>query len=56
MIVDRKTVIVAPSPNPASVKDLARGKTVYIFARKAPDGSLTTGNITVEKNGVKPPM
>jgi len=56
MIVDRKTVIVAPSPNPASVKDLARGKTVYIFARKAPDGSLTTGNITVEKNGVTPPM
>lgn len=56
MIVDRKTVIVAPSPQPASIKDLTRGKTVYIFARKAPDGSLTTGNITVEKNGVKPPM
>lgn len=56
MVVDSKTVIVAPSPQPASVKDLTRGKTVYIFARKASDGSLTTGNITVEKNGVKPPM
>jgi hypothetical protein len=56
MIVDRKTVIVAPSPQPASAKDLKRGKTVYIFARKAPDGALTTANITVEKNGVKPPM
>ncbi|HWE74116.1 MAG TPA: hypothetical protein VG328_13205 [Stellaceae bacterium] len=56
MIVDRHTVIVAPSPHPASVKDLARGKTVYVFARKGPDGALTTGNVTVEKNGVKPPM
>lgn len=56
MVVDRRTVIVAPSAKPASVKDLKRGKTVYIFARKAPDGTLTAGNITVEKNGVKPPM
>jgi hypothetical protein len=56
MIVDRQTVIVAPSPEPASVKDLKRGKVVYIFARKSADGTLTTGNITVEKNGVKPPM
>ena len=56
MIVDKKTVIVAPSPQAASVKDLKPGKAVYIFARKAPDGSLTTGNITVEKNGLKPPM
>lgn len=56
MIVDRKTVIVSPSPKPATVKDLARGKTVYVFARKGPDGALTTGNVTVEKNGVKPPM
>ena len=56
MIVDRKTVIVAPSPQAASAKDLTRGKTVYIFARKGPNGELTTGNITVEKNGVKPPM
>lgn len=56
MIVDKKTVIVAPSATPATAKDLTRGKTVYIFARKAPDGALTTANITVEKNGVKPPM
>lgn len=56
MIVDRNTVIVAPSSKPASVKDLKRGKAVYIFARKSPDGALTAANITVEKNGVKPPM
>jgi hypothetical protein len=56
MVVDPKTVIVAPSPEPASSKDLKPGKTVYIFARKAPDGSLTSANVTVEKNGVKPPM
>jgi hypothetical protein len=56
MIVDKKTVIVAPSPNAASLKDLKQGKTVYIFARKDPNGALTTGNITVEKNGIKPPM
>jgi len=56
MIVDRNTIIVGPSPKPASVNDLKRGMTAYIFARKNPDGSLTTNNITVEKNGVKPPM
>ena len=56
MIVDRTTIIVAPSSQPASVKDLKRGKAVYIFARKGPDGSLMAANITVEKNGVKPPM
>lgn len=56
MVVDSKTVIVAFSPQPGSVKDLQRGKAVSIFARKAPDGTLTAANITVEKNGVKPPM
>lgn len=56
MIVDKTTVIVAPSATPASAKDLKRGKTVYVYARKAADGTLTTGNVTVEKNGVKPPM
>jgi hypothetical protein len=56
MIVDRSTVIVAPAAQPASAADLKPGKAVYIFARKAPDGSLLAANVTVEKNGVKPPM
>jgi hypothetical protein len=56
MIVDRKTIIVAPAPEPSSVEDLKPGKFVYVFARKSADGSLTSGNITVEKHGVKPPM
>jgi hypothetical protein len=56
MVVDPKTAIVEPAAQPGSVKDLQPGKAVYIFARKAPDGTLTAANITVEKNGVKPPM
>jgi hypothetical protein len=56
MIVDRKTIIVAPAPQPGTSADLKPGKYVYVFARKSPDGALTSGNITVEKNGVKPPM
>jgi hypothetical protein len=56
MIVDPNTIIVGPSPKPASIRDLKPGQAVYIFARRNPDGSLTTNNITVEKNGVKPPM
>jgi hypothetical protein len=55
VIVDRKTAIVAPG-TPGSANDLKPGKAVYIMAIKAADGSLTSGNITVEKNGVKPPM
>lgn len=56
IVVDSKTVIVAISPQPGSAADLKRGKAVSIFARKAPDGTLMAANITVEKNGVKPPM
>jgi Domain of unknown function (DUF5666) len=56
IIVDPNTIVVGPSPKGASIRDLKPGQTVYIFARRNPDGSLTTNNITVEKNGVKPPM
>jgi hypothetical protein len=56
IIVDRSTAIVAPAAQPASAADLKPGKTAYIFARKAPDGTLLAANVTVEKNGVKPPM
>ena len=56
VIVDKKTQIVAPAPTPASAADLKPGRAVYVTAFKQPDGSLTAANVTVEKNGVKPPM
>lgn len=54
IVVDKKTAIVAPAP--AAMTDLKPGKAVFIRATKAPDGSFTANNVTVEKNGVKPPM
>jgi hypothetical protein len=56
VIVDNKTQIVAPSPKAATPADLKPGRAVYIIATKADNGALTTTNVTVEKNGVKPPM
>jgi hypothetical protein len=56
VIVDKHTQIVGPSPTPASAADLKPGRAVFILALKAPDGALTAANVTVEKNGVKPPM
>ena len=35
---------------------LKPGAAVFITAQKKPDGTLTTGRVTAEKNGVKPPM
>lgn len=35
---------------------LIPGAAVFVFARKQPDGSLTSARLYVEKNGVKPPM
>jgi len=32
------------------------GAAIVTFAEKKPDGSLSTGRVTAEKNGVKPPM
>jgi hypothetical protein len=54
VIVGPKTPIVEPVPG--TPQDLKRGKTVILFARKAADGTLGAGLVTVEKNGVKPPM
>jgi len=56
VIVDKKTQIVGPSPNPASVADLKPGRAVFLLATKADNGALSANNVTVEKNGVKPPM
>lgn len=54
VIVGPKTPIVAPGPG--SPEDLKRGKAVFIIGRKLADGTITARNVTVEKNGVKPPM
>jgi hypothetical protein len=35
---------------------LKPGATVFTIAQKKHDGTLTTGRVTAEKNGVKPPM
>src|SRR5215813_7779618 len=35
---------------------LKPGAGVFMVAQKKPDGTLTTGRVTAEKNGVKPPM
>jgi hypothetical protein len=35
---------------------LKPGAAVFIVAQKQPDGSLTASRVTVEKDGVKPPM
>ena len=35
---------------------LKPGVAIFIVAQKKPDGTLSTGRVTAEKNGVKPPM
>jgi hypothetical protein len=54
VVIDPKTVIVGPAD--ASMGDLKPGKAVFVRANKAADGSLSANNVTVEKNGIKPPM
>jgi len=54
IVVDPKTVIVAFADG--AMSDLKPGKAVMLRATKAADGAITANNVTVEKNGVKPPM
>ncbi len=54
IVVDRRTIIVTSVPGKMS--DLKRGKAVFLRALKHPDGSIAANNVTVEKNGIKPPM
>jgi len=54
VIVGPKVPVVGYEPgNPSLLK---RGKAVFVVAQKYSDGSMTAGRVTVEKNGVKPPM
>ena len=55
VIVGPKVPIVGPGA-PGTVDDLKRGKAVFLIANKGADGTLSATNVTVEKNGVKPPM
>lgn len=41
---------------PGDVGLLAPGRTVFALAAKKPDGTLAAARVTVEKDGVKPPM
>jgi hypothetical protein len=54
IIVPSGIPIVAYGPGDVSL--LKPGTTIFVFARKQPDGSLTAGGVTAEKDGVKPPM
>ena len=54
IVVDPKTVIMTTAD--ASMGDLKPGKAVFLRAVKAADGSISANNVTVEKNGIKPPM
>lgn len=54
MTVPPGTPIVGYGPGDTSL--LQPGTTVFVFARKQPDGTLTAAGVTAEKNGVKPPM
>jgi hypothetical protein len=55
VVVAPKTPIVSFADG--SMSDLKPGKAAFIFrATKAADGSISANSVTVEKNGIKPPM
>ena len=54
IVVDPKTIIVTSAD--AAMSDVKPGKAVFVRALKAADGTLSANNVTIEKNGVKPPM
>jgi hypothetical protein len=54
VMIDKNTAIVGPAD--ATMADVKPGKAIFLRANKAPDGSYTANNLTIEKNGVKPPM
>jgi hypothetical protein len=52
--VPAATPIVTPIPGDRSL--LVVGKAVIAFGRQGADGKLTAGYLSVEKDGIKPPM
>jgi len=53
-IVDPNVPVLTYIPGDKSL--LKPGSMVFVIANKQPDGSLTSGNVTAETNGIKPPM
>jgi hypothetical protein len=54
LIVDRNTPVVTYAPG--DVKNVYKGRHVFVVALKKPDGTLVARNVTVEYHGAKPPM
>lgn len=54
ILIPDGTPLVTPAA--ADRNDVKPGAYVILFAAKHPDGSLTATRMTVEKDGVKPPM
>lgn len=44
------------TPQPATKEDLQPGRAIFCVAAKAADGTLSAARVTVEKDGVAPPM
>jgi hypothetical protein len=54
IVVGPQTAVFAYGSGDASL--LKPGAAIFMVAQKKPDGSLTAGRVTAEKDGVKPPM
>jgi hypothetical protein len=53
-VIDPTTPIFTYAPGDKSL--LVPGAAVFVIAQKKDDGSLNTARLTVEKDGIKPPM
>ena len=53
-VVDAQCQVFGYVPGDAAL--LKPGAAVFMVAQKQPDGKLTAGRITAEKDGIKPPM
>ena len=54
IVVDTNTPVFWYESGDASL--LKPGATIFMVAQKKPDGSLSGGRVTAEKDGVKPPI
>ena len=54
IVVGPQTAVFAYGSGDASL--LKPGAAIFMVAQRKPDGSLTAGRVTAEKDGVKPPM
>jgi hypothetical protein len=52
--VPENAIVVTPAP--ATKDDLKPGMRIFCIATKNPEGKLTAARVTVEKDGVAPPM